>query len=167
MNWLIWLLPLPPLLAFFCIILFTNKRNALSHTIAVGAAGLSWLGSMIVFFSAIGVKEFGKHIFESAINWLPTGESWFQIGVRVDPLSAVTLFFVGWTIFMIFIYSIGYHNFGQPAGDHDHPGLPPHGATVNEDRTQTCRAVNRTDVCPLFRLPGLVCLRHVHAGGIE
>ena len=31
---------------------------------------------------------------------------------------------------MIFIYSIGYHNFGQPAGAHDQPGLPPQGATV-------------------------------------
>ncbi len=33
---------------------------------------------------------------------------------------------------MIFLYSVGYHNFGQPKGDHDHPGLPPHGATVEE-----------------------------------
>ena len=31
---------------------------------------------------------------------------------------------------MIFIYSVAYHNYGQPEGDHDHPGLPPHGATV-------------------------------------
>ena len=48
----------------------------------------------------------------------------------VDPLSAAVLFFVAWTVLMIFIYSVGYHNFGQPAGDHDQPGLPPHGATV-------------------------------------
>ncbi|HEX5837729.1 MAG TPA: NADH-quinone oxidoreductase subunit L, partial [Anaerolineales bacterium] len=37
-----------------------------------------------------------------------------------------------WTIFMIFLYSVGYQNFGQPKGDHDHKGLPPHGATVEE-----------------------------------
>jgi NADH-quinone oxidoreductase subunit L len=132
MTTLIWLLPLPPLLAFFVIILFTNKNKALSHSVAVGAAGLSWLGSMIVFVRALGTEEFGKHIFESALNWLPTGDSWFQIGVRIDPLSAVVLFFVAWTVLMIFIYSIGYHNFGQPKGDHDRPGLPPHGATVTE-----------------------------------
>jgi NADH-quinone oxidoreductase subunit L len=52
--------------------------------------------------------------------------------VLIDPLGAATLFFVAWTVLMIFIYSVGYHNFGQPAGDHDHPGLPPHGATVEE-----------------------------------
>jgi NADH-quinone oxidoreductase subunit L len=132
MTTLIWLIPLPPLLAFFLIILLTNKKRALSHSIAVGAAGLSWLGSMVVFVNALGVEEFGKHIFESAVNWLPTGDKWFQIGVRIDPLGAVVLFFVAWTIFMIFIYSVGYHNFGQPKGDHDRPGLPPHGATVEE-----------------------------------
>jgi len=33
---------------------------------------------------------------------------------------------------MIFIYSIGYHNFGQPKGDHDVPGMPPHGATIKD-----------------------------------
>jgi len=132
-NWIIWLLPLPPLLAFFLIILFTNKNKALSHSIAIAAAGLSWLGSMVVFISAVGTEEFGKHVFESAINWLPTGATWLQVGVRVDPLTAVVLFFVAWTVLAIFVYSIGYHNFGQPKGEHDLPGLPPHGATITED----------------------------------
>jgi NADH-quinone oxidoreductase subunit L len=133
MTNLIWLIPLPPLLAFFIIILFTNKGKALSHSIAVGASALSWLGSMVIFFKALGIGEFGKHFFESSINWLPTGETWLQIGIRVDPLSAVVLFFVAWTILAIFIYSIGYHNFGQPKGDHDLPGLPPHGTTQVEN----------------------------------
>jgi len=129
---LIWLIPLPPALAFFLIVLFTNKSKALSHTVAVGAALLSWLGSMIVFVRALGVEHLGEHPFESSINWLPTGDTWLKVGVLVDPLTAVVLFFVAWTVLMIFIYSVGYHNFGQPAGDHDHAGLPPHGATVEE-----------------------------------
>src|ERR1700752_1203162 len=129
---LIWLISLPPALAFFLIILFTNKNKALSHTVAVGAAFLSWLASMIVFVRALGVGHLGEHPFESSINWLPLGDTWLLIGVLVDPLTAVTLFFVAWTVLMIFIYSIGYHNYGQPEGDHDHMGLPPHGATVEE-----------------------------------
>ena len=132
-NTIIWLIPLPPLLAFFAIILLTNKNKALSHGLAVGAASLSWLGSMIIFVRSVGTPEFGKHIFESVVNWLPTGNTWLQIGVRVDPLSAVVLFFVAWTVLAIFVYSIGYHNFGQPKGDHDVPGLPPHGATLQEN----------------------------------
>lgn len=132
---LIWLIPLPPLLAFALIVLFTNKWKALSHTIAVSAAALSFVGSMIVFFNAVGTEHFGSegHIFASSINWLPTGDNFFKIGVQIDPLSAVVLFFVSITIFMIFLYSVGYHNFGQPKGDHDHKGLPPHGATVEDE----------------------------------
>jgi len=130
---LIWLLPLPPALAFFLIVLFTNKSKALSHTIAVGAAALSWLGSMVVFFRAIGVEHLGEHPFASSIPWLPTGNTWFKIGVLIDPLGAAILFFVSITIFMIFLYSVGYQNFGQPKGDHDKPGLPPHGATVTDE----------------------------------
>ena len=42
---LIWLIPLPPILAFFLIVLFTNRNKALSHSLAIGAAFLSWLGS--------------------------------------------------------------------------------------------------------------------------
>jgi NADH-quinone oxidoreductase subunit L len=130
---LIWLIPLPPILSFFAIILFTNRSKALSHGIAVGAALLSFLGAMyLFFFRVLRVPELGKEPIGSAINWLPTGDTWLKIGVLVDPLSAVTLFFVAWTVLMIFVYSVGYHNFGQPVGDHDHPGLPPHGATVDE-----------------------------------
>ena len=131
---LIWLIPLPPVLAFFLIVLLTNKSKALSHTIGVGAAFLSWLGSMVVFVSALGVEHLGEHPFESSINWLPTGNTWFRIGVLIDPLGAAVLFFVSITIFMIFLYSVGYHNFGQPAGDHDRAGLPPHGATIEDHR---------------------------------
>jgi NADH-quinone oxidoreductase subunit L len=132
---LMWLIPLPPVLAFGLIVLFTNRSKWLSHTIAVGAAFLSWLGSMIVFARALGVEHLGEHPFESSVAWLPLGQSvdtYFNIGVLVDPTTAAVLFFVAWTIFMIFLYSVGYQNFGQPKGDHDHKGLPPHGATVEE-----------------------------------
>lgn len=136
---LTWLLPLPPLLAFFVVILFTNRRKALSHTIAVGAAFLSFLGSMIVVVRALQVEHLGEHPIESQIPWLATGDSIFSIGILVDPLSAGTLFFVAWTVLMIFIYSVGYHNYGQPKGDHDQPGLPPHGATVADEHGHTHR----------------------------
>jgi NADH-quinone oxidoreductase subunit L len=129
---LIWLIPLPPVLAFFLIVLFTNKSKALSHTIAVGAAFLSWLMSMKVFWDALHVEHLGQNPFMDSRPWFPTGDTVFSVGVLVDPLTAAVLFFVAWTVLMIFLYSVGYHNFGQPAGDHDHKGLPPHGATVEE-----------------------------------
>jgi NADH-quinone oxidoreductase subunit L len=132
---LTWLIPLPPILAFFLIVLFTNRSKVLSHTIAVGAAFLSFLGSMGVFLYALGVEHFGEHPIESSVPWLPLGQTadtYFKIGVLVDPTTAVVLFFVAITIFMIFLYSVGYQNFGRPNGDHDQKGLQPHGATVEE-----------------------------------
>lgn len=130
---LVWLLPLPPFLAFVLIVLFTNRYKALSHSLAVGAALLSWLGSMVVFYTAIRTEHLGSNPIASALNWLPTADTWFKIGVRIDPLSAATLFFVAWTVLMIFIYSVGYHNYGQPAGEHDQKGLQPHGATLTDE----------------------------------
>jgi len=130
---LVWLIPLPPILAFFLIVLLTNKNKGLSHSIAIGAALLSWAGSMAVFWQAINTPELGKNPIVSTYKWLPLGDKWFNIGVQIDPLSAVTLFFVAWTILMIFIYSVGYNNYGQPKGDHDRPGLQPHGATVIDE----------------------------------
>jgi NADH-quinone oxidoreductase subunit L len=134
---LIWLIPLPPLLSFFLIVLLTRRQRALSHTLAVGAAILSWAASMVVFVTALRAVNLAENPLVSSIHWLPTGTSWFDIGVQVDPLTAVTLFFVAWTILMIFLYSVGYHNFGQPQGDHDRAGLPPHGATVTDAHGHT------------------------------
>ncbi len=57
------LIPLPPLLAFFLIVLFSNRSKALSHTIAVGAAFLSWLGSMAVCLWAIQKEHLGADPF--------------------------------------------------------------------------------------------------------
>ncbi len=130
--WLLWLIPLPPLLAFFLIILFAHRNNAWSHSLAVAAATLSWLGSMVLFVRALAIEQLEQHPFESAVNWIPTGESWLQIGVRLDPLNAVALFFVAWTVLAIFVYSIGYHNFGRPKGSRDVPGLPSHGVSIEE-----------------------------------
>ena len=129
---LIWLLLLPPLISFALIILFTNRNKGLSHSIAVGSALLSFIGSMIVFARAVSTPGLAANPLASAVNWLPMPGKPFQIGVAIDPLSTVALFFVAWTVLMIFIYSIGYHNYGSPAGDHDIKGLPPHGATVED-----------------------------------
>jgi NADH-quinone oxidoreductase subunit L len=130
---LVWLIPAPPLLAFFLIIFLTNRSKGLSHSLGIIAVLLSFIGSMVVVYLGIQSGHLGEEPFTSVINWFPTGDTWFQIGVWVDPLTVGTLFFVAWTVLMIFIYSVGYHNYGQPKGDHDAPGLPPHGATLEDE----------------------------------
>ncbi len=128
---LTWLIPLPPLVAFFLIVLFTNRSKALSHTVAIGGVGLTWLMSWTVFFRTLEIPEFGHEVIENAFPWLPfgseeVGTEALKMGVMVDPLTAVMLFFVSLACLMIFVYSVGYSNWGKPRDSHDTPGNPPH-----------------------------------------
>lgn len=156
MEMLLWLIPLPPLLAFGLIVLGANRSRGFSHALAVVAAFLSWAGSMAVFWNATKIKDLAETPAASFVNWLPSGAEWFKIGVRVDPLTAVTLFFVAWTILCIFIYSIGYHNYGSPKGAHDQAGLPPHGALHT---TEDGKVTHIPSVEPMYsRFFALICL---------
>ena len=52
------------------------------------------------------------------------------MGVMVDPLTAIMLFFVSITCLCIFVYSTGYQNAGMPEGKHNKKGEPPEAGTV-------------------------------------
>jgi NADH-quinone oxidoreductase subunit L len=126
---LVWLIPVPPLASFFLIWILSNRSKALSHTIAILATLTSWILSMIVLFSGLALGPgFGRQVFEVSIPWLPTGDTILRMGVLVDPLTAAMLIFVPLAILLIFIYSVGYHNFGKPLDSHDasQPGTPAH-----------------------------------------
>ena len=71
-------------------------------------------------------EHFGKEVFEFSVPWLPTGDTALNMGVLVDPLTAAMLFFVPLTCLLIFIYSVGYHNYGKQLDPHDAVGSPPH-----------------------------------------
>jgi len=122
---LTWLILLPPIVAFGLIVFFFNQSNRLSHSIAVGAMLISWGLAMVVFGNAISTEHLGEHPIASSISWLSIGENTLRMGILVDPLGAVSLFFVAWTCMAIFIYSIGYHNFGKSRDPEDRAGLPP------------------------------------------
>ncbi|MGQ0602734.1 MAG: NADH-quinone oxidoreductase subunit 5 family protein, partial [Anaerolineales bacterium] len=128
---LTWLIPLPPLLAFFLIVLLTNRSKGLSHTVALVSILTAWVLSWMVLFNQIAVADFGKEVVENAVAWLPfgseeVGTEALTMGVLVDPLTAVMLFFVPLACTMIFLYSVGYQNWGKPRDLHDKPGEPPH-----------------------------------------
>src|SRR3990172_5009586 len=124
---LTWLIPVPPLLAFFAILLLTRKVHAVSHSLAIGGIGISLVLAQIIFWSVIGSGEaLAKEPIQSVYAWMPTGAGVFNVGVMVDPLTAVMLFMVPIACFLIIFYSTGYSNFNQPPDPHDHPGWPAH-----------------------------------------
>ena len=57
---LTWLIPLPPLLSFALIVLFTNRSKVVSHTVAIGLMGASWVISWLVFFNTLTITNFGS-----------------------------------------------------------------------------------------------------------
>lgn len=112
-NYLAWLIPVPPLISFLLIILFTGRNKKLSHSIALGSVAISFLMAFGLFLHASGTDDLGVHgdtvqVYGDNINWMDVGVSEFKMGVMVDPLTAVMLFMVPIAMLMIFVYSIGY-----------------------------------------------------------
>ncbi len=139
---LTWLIPAGPLLAFFLIALFTHRNRTLSWMVAwTGVIAALILGWTVAGYTSNQFFQEPEKVLEhpvqiaSSIDWIPVGscivedagncESWIDAGVAVDGLTSVTLVMVTFTILMIFIYSVGYHNYGKPRGTH--PGVPNHG----------------------------------------
>jgi len=111
------LIPLLPLLAFAAIVLWANPNKRLSSALATGAIAISWLLGWGVAFSAFAVRVDYHHPLHWLADWVPTGSTWFKMGVMVDPLTAAMLFMVPFVCLMIFIYSWGYMGFGTDRVD--------------------------------------------------
>ncbi|HEX2907236.1 MAG TPA: NADH-quinone oxidoreductase subunit L [Phototrophicaceae bacterium] len=136
-NLLPWLVPVGPLLAFFIIMLLTNRARLIPATspeygghhpdyegmlvpvvsegsrlvsVLVGLLGIltAWLISLRVVGDAFSVAHLGATVRNSTIPWLATGSTSFNMGVLVDPLTTIMLVMVPLACTMIFIYSIGY-----------------------------------------------------------
>jgi NADH-quinone oxidoreductase subunit L len=114
-NFLPWLIPVPPLLAFVAIILVTGRNRTLSHVLAIGGITLSFVMSWGVVINALRFPHLGHGdgVFGSSLNWLANGTGMagsgaLNMGVFVDPLNHVMLFMVPLACLLIFIYSLGY-----------------------------------------------------------
>jgi len=116
---LAWLVPLFPALAFVAIALVAHRSRALSHWLTIGGIAMAFLVAQIVFWRAVTLPVGGgEHAFESAIApWLTVGVERLGLGVYVDPATTIMLFMVPLVCMMIFIYSVGYMNFGTSEVD--------------------------------------------------
>ena len=118
-----WLIPALPILAFFLIALVAHRNRTLSWVVA-------WVAITVL---TRGLHELEEHPVQvaGALDWLPLGDffqgQWFRMGVNVDPLGAIMLLMVSLATTMIFIYSVGYHNWGHGLGKH--VGEPQHDMT--------------------------------------
>jgi NADH-quinone oxidoreductase subunit L len=137
-DFLPWLIPVGPLLAFLIITLATNRSKMVPATdhheygghhpdydgmevpvvttrsrifsVTVGVLGILWalVISWITIGNAFNVHHLGVDVLESAIAWMDTGTSTLNMGVLVDPATVIMLVMVPLAVLMIFTYSIGY-----------------------------------------------------------
>ncbi|HET6447349.1 MAG TPA: NADH-quinone oxidoreductase subunit L [candidate division Zixibacteria bacterium] len=130
-----WLIPAAPMLVFFLVVLFTNRNKTLSWLLAWGgvftALILGWTVAMQVVWEFFqDPHHLAEHpvVIADSFAWLPAGlvPNWLRMGISVDALTAVMLMMVTTTVTGIFIYSVGYHRWGEGPGTHPEPGKPNH-----------------------------------------
>jgi NADH-quinone oxidoreductase subunit L len=71
----------------------------------------------VVLATLLGGEHAQAEGWRLSIPWLPAGTTVFSTGFAVDGFSAAMLFMVPFVCAMIFIYSQGYMNLGQPNQD--------------------------------------------------
>ena len=85
-----------------------SQRDSLGDSagiITIAAVGLAFIVSLATLFSTIGNHG---HIEFPSHRWLTVGEFEFNVGILMDPLTAVMLVVVTGVSLMIQIYSVGY-----------------------------------------------------------
>ncbi len=99
-----WIIPALPLTAFVLIVFFTHRHRALSAGISIAAIIGGFAYSIPVLFRLIA--DHGPH--EYFFNWLEFGSFNLEIGLLIDPLTAVMLLVVTIVSSCVQIYSLGY-----------------------------------------------------------
>ncbi len=104
------LIPLYPLFAFAVIIFFTRWKEKLSSYISIGAVLIGLIHSVIILIQMIG--RHGTPL-ELSIPFIQHPKLLLEIGVWIDPLTAVMLVVVTFVSGCVQIYSLGYMH-GDP-----------------------------------------------------
>lgn len=99
-----WVLPLLPLAAF-AVVIATGRRLPRVLAPVLGITAMS-----AVFVASLGIMWAVAHgaRFEASVPWIITRNFTVEIGVLVDPLSAIMLIVVSFVSLLVQIYSLGY-----------------------------------------------------------
>ncbi|WP_027718729.1 NADH-quinone oxidoreductase subunit L [Desulfovirgula thermocuniculi] len=103
-----WLVPLLPALAFLAIIFLTRPWPMLSALVAVGGIVASFVVSALVAYGVFTNPEFLEKPLVYAVRWFSMPGLNVDVGIQVDPVSAMMIFMVTMVASLIFIYAIGY-----------------------------------------------------------
>lgn len=116
---LAWLIPILPLIAYTLIIFLTKKSKGISVGVALAGVGASLIISIGVLIETMQKGITMEAPYEVAVKWLRlsaidqyVGLN-IDMGILIDPLSAVMMFVVTLIATLVIIYSVGYMH-GDP-----------------------------------------------------
>ncbi|MDD4050392.1 MAG: NADH-quinone oxidoreductase subunit L [candidate division Zixibacteria bacterium] len=102
------IIPFLPLAAFIAIVFFTNRREKLSAGLAIGAVAVAWVMSIVCLIEMLGYHGEGAFQLEQAFDIVTFQNFRLELGVLLDPLTALMLIVVTTVSLMVHIYSLGY-----------------------------------------------------------
>ncbi len=112
-----WLMPILPILAFAICGLFLHNYKKLTLGIVIGVFAIDCLIACGIAYEVFfkGMATMVDPV-EYGFNWLELPGLTVELGVLIDPLTAMMLFVVATISFLVAIYSVGYMG--------DDPGTP-------------------------------------------
>ncbi|MHB1420940.1 MAG: NADH-quinone oxidoreductase subunit L [Bacillota bacterium] len=104
-----WLVPILPAIAFLIIVFIVRKMKLLSALTAIAAMAASLVISTGILWEVVksGTITVNNPV-EYALTWLNMPGLHIDVGVLIDPLSAVMLVVVTLVALLVEIYSLGY-----------------------------------------------------------
>jgi NADH-quinone oxidoreductase subunit L len=104
---LLWVVPVLPLLGALTLLAGARRfPQKTTSAIGVGSVGLT-LALSLGILASYASQHGGIHV-EKVFSWIAAGDLSIDYALRIDPLSAVMLFFVTFVGFLIHVYSVGY-----------------------------------------------------------
>ena len=104
-----WLVPLLPALSFLIIVFLTRQFKLLSGLVCVAGMVSAFVIAAYATYGVFTNHEFIEHSLEYSVRWfsLAPGVN-VDVGVRLDPVSAMMMLMVTLVSSLIFIYALGY-----------------------------------------------------------
>ncbi|TYO95171.1 NADH-quinone oxidoreductase subunit L [Desulfallas thermosapovorans] len=108
-----WLVPLLPALAFVVIVFLTRPWQKLSAIVTVASMALSCVIATLAAYGIFTNHEYAEKPLVYAIRWFSLGlpgmpDLQIDVGIQLDPVSAMMMVMVSFIATFIYLYSIGY-----------------------------------------------------------
>jgi len=111
-----YLIPLFPAIAFLIIVPFTRAKKNLSAAIAISMMSLAFAFSVCVAFAVVDYQITMTDPYVMKTLWAKIGGIALEMGVLIDPLTAMMLVIVTLVSLLVYIYSAGYMEHDEGMG---------------------------------------------------